>query len=84
MKVLTYNTDSPKLIITSSSGYTRRNDSIEFEDNNHEEADTPMIHAVLSSLRNPANAGDSVFAIVVGVYQRVKKFKAELRRELVT
>ena len=29
MKVLTYNTDSPKLVITSSSGYTKRNDSIE-------------------------------------------------------
>ena len=40
MKVLTYNTDSPKLVITSSSGYTRSKGSIEFEDNNHEEADT--------------------------------------------
>ena len=29
MKVLTYNTDSPKLVITSSSGYTKNNDSIE-------------------------------------------------------
>ena len=29
MKVLTYNTDSPKLVITSSSGYTKSNDSIE-------------------------------------------------------
>ena len=28
MKVLTYNTDSPKLVITSSSGYTRCNGSI--------------------------------------------------------
>ena len=28
MKVLTYNTDSPKLVITSSSGYTKSNDSI--------------------------------------------------------
>ena len=35
MKVLSYNTDSPKLVITSSSGYTRSNGSIEFEDNNH-------------------------------------------------
>ena len=51
MKVLTYNTDSPNLVITLSSGYTRSNVSVEFEDNNHEEADTPMIHhAVLSSL----------------------------------
>ena len=29
MKVLTYNTDSPKLVITSSSGYTKSNDNIE-------------------------------------------------------
>ena len=29
MKVLTYNTDSPKLAITSSSGYTKSNDRIE-------------------------------------------------------
>ena len=28
MKVPTYNTDSPKLVITSSSGYTKSNDSI--------------------------------------------------------
>ena len=43
-KSLTYNTDSPKLVITSSSGYTRSNGSIEFEDNHHEEADMLMIH----------------------------------------
>ena len=29
MKVLIYNTDSPKLVITASSGYTKSNDSIE-------------------------------------------------------
>ena len=59
MKVMICNTDSPKLVITSSSGYTRSNDtgSVEFEDNTHEEADTLMIHhAVLSSRRNPAHA----------------------------
>ena len=50
MQVLTYNSDSPKLVVTSSSGYTRSNGSIGFEDNTHEEADTLMIHhAVLSS-----------------------------------
>ena len=63
MKVLSYNTDSPKLVITSSSGYTRSNGSIEFENNNHEEADTLMIHhAVLSSHRNPANARIVIFS----------------------
>ena len=29
MKVLIYNTDSPKLVVTSTSGYTKSNDSIE-------------------------------------------------------
>ena len=63
MKVLTYNTDSPKMVTTSSSGYTRSNGSIEFEDNNHEEADTLMIHhAVLSSRRNSANARIVIFS----------------------
>ena len=57
MKGLTYDTDSPKLVITSSSEYTRSNGSILCDEKNHEEADTPMIHhAVLSSRRNPANA----------------------------
>ena len=63
MKVLTYNTDTPTLVITSSSGYTRSNGSIWFEDNNHEEADTLMIHhAVLSSRLNPANARIVIFS----------------------
>ena len=62
-KSLTYKQDSPKLIITSSYEYTRSNGSVEFEDNNHEEADTPMIHhAVLSSRRNPANARIVIFS----------------------
>ena len=62
-KVLTYNTDSPKLVITSSSGYTISNGSIEFEDNKHKEADTLMIHhAVLSSRPNPANARTVIFS----------------------
>ena len=62
-KVLTYNTDSPKLAITSSSGCTRSNGSVEFEDNNREEADTLMIHhAVLSSRRNSANARIVIFS----------------------
>ena len=62
MNVLAYNTDLLKLVTTSSSGYTRSNGSIEFEDNNHEDADTPMIHhAVLSTRRNPANARIMIF-----------------------
>ncbi len=55
--------DSSELVIKSSSGYTRSNGGIEFEDNNHEEADTLMIHhAVLTSRRNPANARIVIFS----------------------
>ena len=35
--------DSSQLVITSASGQTRSNRDINFEDNNHEEADTLMI-----------------------------------------
>ena len=57
MKVLSYNTDSPELVITSSSGYTISNGD------NHEETDTLMIHhAVLTSRRNPANASIVIFS----------------------
>ena len=61
IKVLTYNTYSPELVITSSSGYTRSNGGI--EDNNHEEANALMIHhAVLSSRIHPANARIVIFS----------------------
>ena len=51
------------MFITSSSGYTRSNSSVEFEDNNHEEAETLIIHhALLSSRRNPANARIVIFS----------------------
>ena len=62
MKVLTYNTDSPELVITSCSGNTISNGGREFEDNNHEEADTLIIHhAVLTSPRNLANSCIVIF-----------------------
>ena len=35
--------DSSQLVITSASGQTRSNRDLNFEDNNHEEADTLMI-----------------------------------------
>ena len=47
MKVLTYNIYSPKLVITSSSGYTRSNGSIVFEDK-----DTLMILSKSSQRKN--------------------------------
>ena len=44
---------SSKLIIMSASGHTRSNKDLVFEENNHEEADTLLIHqAVLASQRN--------------------------------
>jgi len=56
-KVLEYNMGAAKLIITSASGRTRSNKDLLFEDNNHEEADTLLIHqAVLASQRNPPDA----------------------------
>ena len=49
--------ESPKLIITSAYGHTRSNKYLYFEDNNHEEADTLLIHqAVLASHRNPSHS----------------------------
>ena len=52
-KILEYNRGSSKLIITSASGYTRSNKGLVFEENNHKEADTLLIHqAVLASQQN--------------------------------
>ena len=56
-KILEYNSTSHKLVITSSSGHTRNNENLLFQDNNHEEADTLLIYqAVLASQRNPPDA----------------------------
>ncbi|KAK5912068.1 hypothetical protein CesoFtcFv8_001978 [Champsocephalus esox] len=56
-KILEYNRGSSKVIITSASGNTRSNKDLLFEENNHEEAETLLIHqAVLASHRNPADA----------------------------
>ena len=41
--VLKKNANSPKLVITSASGHTRSNRTLQFEENNHEEANTLMI-----------------------------------------
>ncbi len=56
-KNLEYNSSSQKLVITCSSGHTRSNKDLVFDDNNHEEADTLLIYqAVLASQRNPPDA----------------------------
>ena len=49
---MTYNTESPELVVTSSSRYTTSNGSLTFQNNNYEEADTLMINR--ASRRNPA------------------------------
>ena len=41
--VLKKNANSPKLVIISASGHTRSNRTLQFEENNHEEADTLMM-----------------------------------------
>ena len=51
---LKYNANSPKLVITSAAGHTRSNRSMQFDSNNHEEADTLMISlAAAASQRCP-------------------------------
>ena len=45
--ILEYNSTSHKLVITSSSGHTRSNEDLLFQDNNHEEADTLLIYLSL-------------------------------------
>ena len=51
---LEYNANSPKLVIRSASCHTRSNQSMQFDPNNHEEADTLMITlAVAASQRYP-------------------------------
>ena len=41
--VLKKNANSQKLVITSAAGHTRSNQTMQFKENNHEEADTLMI-----------------------------------------
>ncbi|KAJ8353332.1 hypothetical protein SKAU_G00208990 [Synaphobranchus kaupii] len=56
-KTIEYSKESPKLVIASAAGHTESNSQLHFEGNNHEEADTLLIHhAVLASRRNPSDA----------------------------
>ena len=56
-KTIEYSQESPKLVIASAAGHTESNSGLHFDDNNHEEADTLLIHhAVLASRRNPSSA----------------------------
>ena len=54
--------DSPQLVIMSVSGQTRSNKDLNFEDNNHEEADTIMICLAAKALQWCLNA-ELVFSL---------------------
>ena len=77
---LEYNANSPKLIITSASGHTRSNQSMQFDPNNHEEADTLMISlAVAASQRYPEaqpvffTPDTDVLVLAVAAYDKLCK-----------
>ena len=53
---LDYNKNSPQLVITSTSGHTKSNRNMHFEDNNHEEADTLMICLAMEESQRCPNA----------------------------
>ena len=56
-KTLEHNSTAHKRVITFSSGHTSSNEDLLFQDNNHEETDTVLIHhAVLASQRHPLDA----------------------------
>lgn len=50
-KTLEFNKDSPKLVIVCADGSAKSNSDLQFEDNNHEEADTLMIHQAVLATR---------------------------------
>lgn len=79
-KTLLYNRNSPKLVIASACGHTRNNSTLHVEDNNHEEADTLMIHqTVLASQRNPHaelmffSPDTDVLVLIVAHYRQLCK-----------
>ena len=81
-KILDYNKDSPKLIITSAAGHTRSNRDVgPFPDNNHEEADTLMICLGVSATeRNSVDAQMTFFSpdtdflvLIIANYDRLPK-----------
>ena len=77
LKTIEYSKDSPKVIIASAGGHTESNSQLHFDENNHEEADTLLIHqAVLASRRNPSDSklmffspDTDVLVLVVAIYE---------------
>jgi hypothetical protein len=56
-KIIEYNYNSTKVIVVCASGMTTSNTELQFDGNNHEEADTLLIYqSVLATQRNPADA----------------------------
>lgn len=80
-KTLEYNMDSTKVFITSAAGYTRSNTDLRFDDNNHEEADTLLIHqAVLAAQRGTGNdqltffsPDTDVLTLIIANYDQLPK-----------
>ena len=80
-KTIEYGKNSTKLIISSAAGNSFSNSQIQFERNNHEEADTLLIyHAILASHRNPPDAklmiyspDTDVLLLTIANYERLLK-----------
>ena len=81
-KILVYNKDSPKLVLTSAAGKTRSNRDIgHLPDNNHEEADTLMICLGVSATeRNSVDSQMTFFSpdtdvlvLVIANYDRLPR-----------
>lgn len=62
-KTLEYNRDSTKVVVVSASGRTSSNRSLQFEANNHEEADTLMIkQAIAASQQHKGDVELTIFS----------------------
>ena len=60
-------TDTPQLVIMSVSGQTRSNRDLNYEDNDHEEADTIMICLAAKALQWCPNA-ELVFSLHIQMW----------------
>jgi hypothetical protein len=79
---LTYNANSPKLMITSVAAHTRSNQDMQFDANNHEEADTLMICVAAAASQRSSSArlvfftpDTDVLVLVVANYDKLCKIR---------
>ena len=62
-KIIDYNLSSSQRVVVSAGGKTWSNCGLTFKDNNHEEADTLMIHhGILAAKRHPSDANLTIFS----------------------